>query len=539
MNRTRRIACVELHALPLQLLLVTHPEWKGLPVVVVDEDKPQGLILWANERARSQSILSGMRYSQALSLDGAVRAGTVSPHMIADWRKRILRKLRHYSPHIDAGEIGQGQAHERAPIDTGSFFLDASGLWRIYPSLDYWARAMHAELRGLGLYASIVVGFERFHTYAIARSSLHREPIVLASEAEEREAAERVRLDRMPIAPAARDMLAKLSVHTVGALLALPESGLRKHFGRELEHFVQSAKGTRAAPLPNTQEELPLVETIRLDEAEQDQERLLFLVKRALHPLLATLAERSQALCKLELHLQLEKRAHETTGQVLRDAVSPHEATLDQTLVLELVRLKLSALFTAPSPGGTPSAAAAVQSIALRAVAAPATKAQLQLFAETPRRDLKAAERAFARLRAEFGPNAVMMAVTKEGHLPEARFGWSPMERVSTPAPRAPVASASAKLRLIKTSPFPSVRRFFPQPVALPGGERHPTDGWLIAGVELGAVTKLTGPHILSGGWWKGDVHRDYYFAEVKRGDVLWVYFDHGSRSWHVAGVLS
>jgi hypothetical protein len=47
-----RLACVDLPAFPLQLLLRRHPEWASSPAAVVAEDKPQGLILWVNEKGR-------------------------------------------------------------------------------------------------------------------------------------------------------------------------------------------------------------------------------------------------------------------------------------------------------------------------------------------------------------------------------------------------------------------------------------------------------------------------------------------------------
>ena len=51
------LACVELPAFPLQLLLRHRPEWAHYPTAVVAEDKPQGLILWVNERARQHGVL--------------------------------------------------------------------------------------------------------------------------------------------------------------------------------------------------------------------------------------------------------------------------------------------------------------------------------------------------------------------------------------------------------------------------------------------------------------------------------------------------
>jgi nucleotidyltransferase/DNA polymerase involved in DNA repair len=58
-----RLACVDLPAFPLQLLLRRHPEWAGYPAAVVAEDKPQGLVLWVNEAARELGVLPGLRYA--------------------------------------------------------------------------------------------------------------------------------------------------------------------------------------------------------------------------------------------------------------------------------------------------------------------------------------------------------------------------------------------------------------------------------------------------------------------------------------------
>ena len=55
------------------------------------------------------------------------------------------------------------------------------------------------------------------------------------------------------------------------------------------------------------------------------------------------------------------------------------------------------------------------------------------MFTEKPTRDLDAANRALARLRAEFGDEAVVYAKLTDGHLPEARFTWEPLTRVKLP----------------------------------------------------------------------------------------------------------
>jgi protein ImuB len=69
-----RLACVDLPAFPLQLLLRRHPDWAGYPAAVVAEDKPQGLVLWVNEKAREFGVLPGLRYAAAFSLAATFRA---------------------------------------------------------------------------------------------------------------------------------------------------------------------------------------------------------------------------------------------------------------------------------------------------------------------------------------------------------------------------------------------------------------------------------------------------------------------------------
>ncbi len=81
------------------------------------------------------------------------------------------------------------------------------------------------------------------------------------------------------------------------------------------------------------------------------------------------------------------------------------------------------------------------------------------------------------------------------------------------------------------------VRRLYDRPLALPPRSRHlRDDGWLSNSLPHGAVTRLVGPCVISGGWWRRSVHREYHFAETGRGDLLWVSFDRERRRWFLQG---
>ncbi|MCY3845341.1 MAG: hypothetical protein OXH69_17600, partial [Acidobacteria bacterium] len=177
--------------------------------------------------------------------------------------------------------------------------------------------------------------------------------------------------------------------------------------------------------------------------------------------------------------------------------------------------------------------------------------------------DPAAANRALARIRAEFGDGAVVRARLVEAHLPEARFAWEPFESARTtsasrsavrrPAksprsgrsPRSVPSPRSGRFPRSVSSPRsvpapapadtacrPLVRRIHARPVPLPPRPRHEPDGWLLRGGVAGHVEDLAGPYLVSGGWWRAAVHREYYFARMRDGDVLWIYYDRLRRRW-------
>jgi protein ImuB len=495
-----RLACVDLPAFPLQLLCRRQPGWRDHPVVVVDEDKPNGLILWANERARASRILPGHRYASGLSLDRELRAGVVPPFEIAAGVDAVAAILRDFTPEVDpcSGE-------------PGVFWLDASGLDRLYPSLDSWGRRIQRALAKVGLTSSMAIGFTRFATYAIARAR-RRGCVTYQRAADERADTRRVPLERLDLEPKLRDSLNRLGVTTLGGFLRLPAGGLLERFGNEAHRLHRLAAGERWDPLQPRQAPEPLEQSIYLDDGVRNADRLVFTIKRLLGPLLAQLARSKSALATLFVEMTYER-----SGETRLDAIRPAEPTLDERSLLRLVHLRLE---SAPP-------AAAVKEVLISAEDVPATREQLSLWSQRPRRDLRAANEAFARLRAELGNDAIVRARLRDGHLPEARYEWEPLDKASIPEPGEPPVIR------------PLVRRVENAPRILPVQNRQVRDdGWLLRGLEHGPVSKLVGPYIVSGGWWRSEIHREYCFAETRAGDCLWVYYDRRRRRWFLHGLV-
>jgi protein ImuB len=513
-----RLACVDLPVFPLQLLLRQHPEWVPYPAAVVAEDKPQGLVLWVNEKARQLGVLPGLRYAAALSLAAGLHAGEVAPSEIRNVVKNLTRRLMRFTPEV-----------EPAAEEPGVFWLNGMGLNLLYPSASDWAQAVYRDIGAEKFQVSLVAGFSRFGTYAIAKT--RKGITVFDDPAEERQVAQKVPLHRLDLDPDFRDTLFKLGIKTVGALLSLPPVGLRERFDAKAYRLHRMAAGDLWIPLDPCKPEEPVKQHRILDDPENDTMRLLFLVKQLLHPMLTTLAARAQTLASLWLSFLIDR------GDRLKEQIRPAVPTLDSGQILDLVRLRLESM---QFPAG-------IIEIALEAEACAATVEQLCLFSEElalspsamlrinsvegPKRDLDAANRALARLRAEFGENAVVQAKLKDGHLPEARFAWEPLSRIKLPRNDLNgLNSSSAKVL---------VRRIMAKPMPLPGIPRRThEDGWLILGHKYGSVDKLSGPYVFSGGWWNREIQRDYYFAETRRGAIAWVYYDRVRRRWFLQGLI-
>jgi protein ImuB len=500
-----KVACVDLPALPLQLVWRRDPAWRAHPVVVVTEDRPQGVVLWACERARARRVLPGQRYAHALSLCPGLFARVVPDEEITSAVEEIRVALHAQSPAVEAAAAA------------GTFWLDGEGLRRIFLKSETesvgatWGQAIALTIAKLGVIGAVVVGFSRFATCAVARA-VRKGVVVFATDVDERAAAARVPLARLDIDPRLRDALGRLGVSTVGELVRLPGGGVLERFGSAAHALYQLALGERWDPLvPEPPPEAP-DERVLLDDEERDVTRLLFSIKIAVDRLLAKLAARHRAVTALHLELTLRHAVGKT--QPRADCIVPAAPTLDARALIRLCHLRLE---------GRPPEAGIV-AIRVWADDLAATREQLALFAQKPRRDLRAADEAIARVRAELGDDAVVKAVLRDGHLPEARYGWERLTHAKLPAPNPP-------------SVRPLVRRIHPRPQLLPAQLTNlRDDGWLLIGLESGSVVRLDGPYLVSGGWWATEIQREYHFAETRRGDCHWLFFDRPRRRWFLHG---
>jgi len=453
-----------------------------------------------NRRAERLRLATGMRYGAARNLVPDLRAAPVSERSIRETVEEIVVALQTFSPRVEVDE-------ERP----GTFYVDPSGLGRIYGDVRNWAEAVHAYLRGRGFVAAVVVAHGRFPSFALARTV--EKALVLESAKATRRRLEAVPLRSLGLAPRLRDDLAALSVTTIGDLLGLPAGELKARFGEDAARLQAMAADDAQLPMQPRAFDQPIEVALEIDPPDQDHSRLLFGIKGALHELLTLVSARSLVLSALVVELALED------GPTHGERIEPASPTRDAMLILDLVRLRLSDV----------SLSAAVESITLRAETSKADGDQLAMFQMGPKRDLAAGERALARVRAAFGDGSVSRARLRDAHLPEARFAWEPADRLR-------LSKLAARESSMTEAP-PLVRRVLERPRPLPACDVHDPS----AGPRLGdgdALRRLFGPYRVSGGWWVRTVERDYYYAETAGGELLWLFWDRPRKRWFLHGVV-
>lgn len=505
MSERARIACIDVPALPLQILRRKQPSWAGHPLAVVAEDKPQASVLFVSRSARDLGVRAGMRYAAALSIARDLRAAPVSQSDIAALRAELVGALHHLSPRVEPDR-------EHSSV----VWVDPTGMLALFESYARWAESAHGILGRFDLTGAVVVGFRRLSTLAVARST--RGARVLGSVAEEHTLAERAPLSKIELPHAAAEALHTLGVRTLGELLGLPRDEVAVRLGSEVARLFDRWTQLRSEPFEAAALPDPIEMEADIDPPDDDRTRLLFCIKGALHALLSALASRRLALGTLRIALSLERDVGLVSRPDLTMELTPARAGRDAPPLLELVRLRLETI-TLP---------ARVTRLRLFAVPSPPQATQLVMTAGTGARsaDPDALARGLSRLRAAFGDDAVTRARLEDAWPPEASFRWEPVRTLS----------ATTKRSRDDTSETPLVRRVFPEPARLPKG----TDG---RPKTSPPIARMTGPYRLQSGWWArtgwgAGIVRDYWYAERSDGALLWIFHDAAQGAWFLQGIV-
>lgn len=487
------IACVSVPALPLQLVLAENPDWVEDPVVVVEEDKPLASILWVNRQAQALAIRRGMRFREAKSMTSRLRAQTVPDLALTRANERILQVLLRVSPKVEPSERW-----------SGIFWVDPAGLQRLFGTSQQWVDRVLLELQKFSFQGSVVLGFSRYATFALARSSSGAH--VMPSREKEQNWAHKISLQRLNLDPRLLEEMMVLGVRTLGDLKRLPRADLRLRYGEEAEALHRLITDQSWVPLKGKLPVQSICEEIEVNPPDDNITRLIFGMKRVVHRVVERLNKRCEAVAVIRVKLFLEHK------ESLEESIETAHPTLDVVQLVDLLRLRFSKR----------KLSSRVHHIRIVAESVRVHLRQAALW-QAKKGNAEAASRGLARVKAIWGSTAVTRMVLQKGILPEARFRGSPIVVVQCPE----AFWEAEKSR-------PRVRRMLLLPTLLPEIPKYEPERWL---GHHGAVEQMWGPYRINGGWWAKRVTRDYYFIETKMGEVLWVYYDGVRRRWFLQGI--
>ena len=97
------------------------------------------------------------------------------------------------------------------------------------------------------------------------------------------------------------------------------------------------------------------------------------------------------------------------------------------------------------------------------------------------------------------------------------------MKTISAPAPR-------------NVAVRPLIRRIYAKAVPFSKTRHREPKAALAHMFEDRLIEETIGPYIVSGGWWRREVQREYYFVRTESGRRLWLYYDRRRKCWYLQG---
>lgn len=505
-----RLCCIDIPSFDLQLLLRNEPTWAHEPVAIIEEDRPNALVLEQTRAAQKAGVRRGMRYAEALSLVPSLRAHVPcaqARHVV--WQS-VAQRLSAYSPIVEEGRAWGAV-----------LWLQGRGLASLWPSASAWTEAIAVELASMGLRVSLVCGFERMNTLAVARQR-RLQTTVFRSGHDERAAADTVSLDMLGLRPGLHNEFSLLGLKDVGALRSLATGAVQLRYGEEAAAFLRHWQGITHVLPPVWTPPAAYVLRVDIEDGVRATDRLLFLMAPLIEDLCSAVAQHAQVANALTLTLEMDWPArHDPSfafgidegdvrvGEALEVTLRPAEATVETGVWMDLFRLRFERL-------RLPVAAVA---ITLEATCEAEDPVQQEMGIGGKEQREWPLLRALARVRAELGDDAVGILQQQPAHLPEARQRRQPCTTLAAPQPLAAYQPRLCRRML------PLVQRIEAEPGKMPRD-------WLPLLKSEGRATRMIGPYVVSGAWWHREVDRAYYFVHIERGDVLWVYHDRARDAW-------
>lgn len=292
-------------------------------------------------------------------------------------------------------------------------------------------------------------------------------------------------------------ILMLLGIRTLGQFARIPSAGIGPRFGKQGVELHRRARGEGHFPFRPFEATESFIESHSFLEAVSDIEPVLFVAKGLLAKLEAKLDRKLKAVTELRMVLETED------SEEIEMVIPLLRPLKREKSLLPLIREKLSNVaLVSPLHSFSIELSLPVQS----------TGSQFHLF-DSREENSEQLDELLGRLVAGLGPSFISAAALRERYRPEKsweKVTFEPFQRDSKPLPFPAVLFKRPSV-IVNPQPLQAERR---------GGVlclRSPSEKF--------EVTRLVGPERLAGEWWDEASHeRDYFRAETKTGQHLWIF---------------
>lgn len=476
------------------------PELKVVPFVIAATVKNRLIIMASSPAAEAEGALTGMAVADARAAMGELLVIDEVPGQ----GNKLLRLLGlgciRYTPIVSID-----------PPD--GLILDITGCSHIWGDEKGYFKEIILKLHAAGFDARGAIADTPGAAWAIARFAL-RHPIILSSK-------QATAISNLP--PAAlrltRDIhekLQKLGFRSIGPLLELPPSILRRRFGQFLLLRIDQALGHVEEYLEPLVSPIPYYEHLHCLEPISTKAGIEIAIEKLLEMICLRLKSDGKGIRKAIL------KCHRIDGRKVQASISTTKGSHSVSHLLHLFNLQVSKI--EPALG-----------IELFIMEVPRVEdmetVQEQLWSEAKGLADTALAQLLDRISGKVGAAAIQRYLPAEHHWPERSV------KLATSLDEVPQTNWTEYMRPIRLLDIPETIEVMslvpdhPPKLFIHKGKRH-------------NLIKADGPERIGREWWrdKGE-HRDYYAVEDSEGQRYWVFrsghYNSSNVCWYLHGYFA
>jgi protein ImuB len=476
------------------------PELKDLPFVLAAPVKNKSIISASSIAAEREGTFTGMAVADARAAVSELLVFDEVPGQAFKLLRLLGLGCIRYTPLVCLDMPDK-------------LVLDISGCAHLWGGEREYLKEIVLKLRAAGFDARAAIADTPGTAWAVARFAQKRPVIETGGQA--------AAISTLP--PAALrletgilERLQKLGFRSIGPLLELPASVLRRRFGQGLLLRIDQALGRveeylqpLVPPVPYT-ERLPCLEPIR------NVPGIEIAIERLLSVLCLRLQEEGMGLRKAFL------KCHRIDGRKIQVGISTTKGSHSVSHLMRLFRLQIDKI--------EPALGIELFVLEISRVE-PIETLQEQLWAASKGLGDTSLAELLDRIAGKVGPQAIRRFLPAEHYWPERSV------KLATSLSEAPVAAWPEALRPIRLLSVPEPIEVMalvpdhPPKLFTHKGKRH-------------TIAKADGPERIGREWWqdKGE-HRDYYRVEDSEGQRYWLFrsghYDGGDARWYLHGYFA